>query len=356
MPAPITFIGKIAFTAALAAAICAPAGAEIVNLVNGDRITGKVVSSSDEKVVLDSPFGQVVIPKKSISKISPDPVQEAAKTNVAEAKEPAQKEAEPAAESAAPAEDPTAPEPKIKEPQWVVDYRNFIKENLPEGWQFRLRGGMALKETTSTNFSLSAAFDIKKEWDLNKFAATAFYDYTSETINDITNRTLDKYGVETKYRRDLDKTSHWYYENLLSYRRDTVKGIRDQVDEALTFGYRFDFKRYNLYIDIAPGPAVRYINADNYDTKWVAMAVISESLHWDISKLMAFEQSVYAGFNLQDPSEYSAYLNLALLIHASEVMDIALRYTYSYDAINADSAQKSEQTLLLSFEFPFNWK
>ena len=91
MPAPITFIGKIAFTAAMVAAICAPAGAEIVNLVNGDRITGKVVSSSDEKVVLDSSFGQVVIPKKSISKISPDPVQEAAKTNVAEAKEPAPK-------------------------------------------------------------------------------------------------------------------------------------------------------------------------------------------------------------------------------------------------------------------------
>lgn len=74
MPTPLTFIGKIAFTAAIAAAICAPAGAEIVNLVNGDRITGKVVSSSDENVVLDSSFGQVVIPKKSISKISPDPV------------------------------------------------------------------------------------------------------------------------------------------------------------------------------------------------------------------------------------------------------------------------------------------
>ena len=128
------------------------------------------------------------------------------------------------------------------------------------------------------------------------------------------------------------------------------------MDEALTFGYRFDFKRYNLYIDIAPGPAVRYINADDYDTKWVAMAVVSESLHWDISKFMAFEQKLYAGFNLQKPSEYSVNFGLALLMHATEVMDIALRYTYSYDAVNADSAQKSEQTLLLSFEFPFNWK
>ena len=213
-----------------------------------------------------------------------------------------------------------------------------------------------MKETTSTNFSVSLAFDAKKEWDLNKFEFTAFYDYTSETIDDITNRTLDKYGAETKFRRDVNKASNWYYENLLSYRRDTIKGIRDQVDEALVFGYRFDFKRYDFYIDIAPGPAVRYINADDYDTKWVAMAVVSESLHWDISKLMAFEQKLYAGFNLQKPEEYSVNLGLALLMHATEGMDIALRYTYSYDAVNADSAQKSEQTLLLSFEFPFNWK
>ena len=67
MPSPITFIGKIAFMAALAAALCLPAGAEIVNLVNGDRITGKVVSSSDEKIVLDSSFGQVI--NKKISNI-----------------------------------------------------------------------------------------------------------------------------------------------------------------------------------------------------------------------------------------------------------------------------------------------
>lgn len=344
-------IGKFAFAAAIATA-CAAADAEIINLANGDKITVAIVSSTPESVVANTVFGQVSIPRSAIANISPDAAP--ADANAADAAPVAQAPAP--AQQAEPAADETAPEPKAKEPEWITEYRNFIKQNFPEDWQFRVRGGAALKETTSTNFSVNLAFDAKKEWDLNKFEFTAFYDYTSETIDDITNRTLDKYGAETKFRRDVNKASNWYYENLLSYRRDTIKGIRDQVDEALVFGYRFDFKRYDFYIDIAPGPAVRYINADDYDTKWVAMAVVSESLHWDISKLMAFEQKLYAGFNLQKPEEYSVNLGLALLMHATEVMDIALRYTYSYDAVNADSAQKSEQTLLLSFEFPFNWK
>lgn len=344
-------IGKFAFAAVIATA-CAAADAEIINLANGDKITAAIVSSTPESVVANTVFGQVSIPRSAIANISPDAAPAAA--NAADAAPVAQAPAP--AQQAEPAADETAPEPKAKEPEWITEYRNFIKQNFPEDWQFRVRGGAALKETTSTNFSVNLAFDAKKEWDLNKFEFTAFYDYTSETIDDITNRTLDKYGAETKFRRDVNKASNWYYENLLSYRRDTIKGIRDQVDEALVFGYRFDFKRYDFYIDIAPGPAVRYINADDYDTKWVAMAVVSESLHWDISKPMAFEQKLYAGFNLQKPEEYSVNLGLALLMHATEVMDIALRYTYSYDAVNADSAQKSEQTLLLSFEFPFNWK
>lgn len=344
-------IGKFAFAAVIATA-CAATDAEIINLANGDKITAAIVSSTPESVVANTVFGQVSIPRSAIANISPDAAPAAA--NAADAAPVAQAPAP--AQQAEPAADETAPEPKAKEPEWITEYRNFIKQNFPEDWQFRVRGGAALKETTSTNFSVNLAFDAKKEWDLNKFEFTAFYDYTSETIDDITNRTLDKYGAETKFRRDVNKASNWYYENLLSYRRDTIKGIRDQVDEALVFGYRFDFKRYDFYIDIAPGPAVRYINADDYDTKWVAMAVVSESLHWDISKLMAFEQKLYAGFNLQKPEEYSVNLGLALLMHATEVMDIALRYTYSYDAVNADSAQKSEQTLLLSFEFPFNWK
>ena len=324
--------------------------AEIITLANGDRISGKVSQANDAQIVLTTQFGDITIPRGSITAISAD-------SNSPTVTETVVAEVAPAPAAAAPAADPAAPPPEEKEPQWITDYRQFIKDFFPETWQFRFRGGVENRETTSSVFSAYFALDAKREWDLNKFSATAYYNYTTETsVAGVESTTLDKYGLDTSFRHDFDETSHWYIQNILNYKRDRVKGIKDQVDEAVTFGYRFEFERYNLTIDIAPGPAIRYINADDFNTKWVAMAVVAEDLNWVISKLLKLEQNLYVGMDVSDTSQYSAYFRLGLVVHATDVMDIALRYSYDYDAVNASTAEKTEQRLLLSFEFPFNWK
>ncbi len=327
--------------------------AEILTLSNGDKITGKIKASNDQQIILESAYGDLTIPRAAILGLSKDAVSAQQPVQQADAKEDSEESEAKSAEI----EDPAAPTPKERDPQWVTDYRNFIKDTLPEGWQFRLRGGLEYRQTTSSIFSFYSAFDIDKQWEYDHFAATLYYNYTTETsVDNIKSTTLDKYGADTTFRHDFSKNNTWYLQNILSYKRDMVKGIRDQVDEAVTFGYRFDIKRYNLTINIGPGPAVRYINATNFDTKWVCMAILQEDISWKISKIFTFEQNGYMGFNVQKPEEYSAYLKLALIAHVTEVMNIALRYSYDYDAVNADNAQKSEQSLMLSFEFPFNWK
>ena len=343
---------KLSIVAVAAAFGLLTANAEILTLSNGDRISGKISQADDAQVILDTAFGSIKIPRASISGISadqnsPELTQQAAEKSAETAPAPA----------AAPAADPTAPAAVEKEPQWITDYREFVKENFPEGWQFRLRGGVEYRQTTSKVFSVYGAFDLKKEWDLNKFSATAYYNYTQETsTNDVSSTTLDKWGIDTNFRRDFDETSHWYVQNILNYKKDMVKGIKDQVDEAITLGYRFEFERYGLTIDIAPGPAVRYINADDFNTKWVLMGVVAEDLVWEISKLLRFEQNGYVGMNLTNSNQYSAYLRIGFIVKATDVLEIALRYSYDYDAVNASTAQKEEQRLLLSFEAPFNWQ
>ena len=327
------------------------ANADIITLSNGDRISGKVSQANDAQIVLTTQFGDITIPRASITAISAD----ASSPTVSQTTAPVAESAPAPAEASTP--DPSAPTAEEKEPQWITDYRQFIKDNFPETWQFRFRGGVENRETTSSVFSAYFALDAKREWDLNKFSATAYYNYTSEkSVAGVESTTLDKYGIDTTFRRDFDETSHWYVQNILNYKRDRVKGIKDQVDEAVTLGYRIEFERYNITIDIAPGPAVRYINADDFHTKWVAMGVVAEDLNWQISKLLKLEQNAYVGMNLTNNSQYSAYFRLGLVVHATDVMDIALRYSYDYDAVNASTAETTEQRLLLSFEFPFNWK
>lgn len=352
----VKLLKSVAFVAS-AAMFASSASAEVVALSNGDRISGKVVSANSQSVTVATAFGTVNIPMTQVAKVQTDE-QLAAEKKVSEgAKEAAAPVATTPAPAAAPAADPAAPEAKEREIQFFKDYRDFVKQTLPEDLHMRLRGGVQYRETSSSTFSVAAAFDIKQEFDeRSSFKATIYYDYAKETsATDVENVTLDKYGVDTDYRVNFDDSKHWYFSNLLSYKVDMVKGIKDQVDEAAVFGYRFDFDRYDLVIDIAPGPAVRYINANGYDTHWVAMAVLNESLVWKLNSLMRFEQSVYAGFNLEKPEEYSVYLKLGLVANVTEVMDIALRYSYEYDKINSSDAQKTEQILTLSFEFPFNW-
>lgn len=346
---------KLTLISLLALLCAAAANASILTLKNGDRITGKVSSANDAQMILETQFGSITIPRSEISAISDDANSPTVSQTVAA--EPATAPEASASSSASAEGDITAPPAVEKEPQWITDYRNFVKENFPEGWQFRLRGGLEYRQTTSKVFSVYGAFDTKKEWDLNKFSATAYYNYIQETsVNDVTSTTLDKWGIDTNFRRDFDETSHWCVQNILNYKKDMVKGVKDQVDEAVTLGYRFDFERYDLTIDIAPGPAVRYVNADNFDTKWVVMGVLAEDLVWNISKLLNFEQNAYVGMNLTNSNQYSAYLKLGLVLKATDVIDIALRYSYEYDAVNATTAQREEQRLLLSFEAPFNWK
>ncbi len=334
--------------------------AEVVGLSNGDRITGSIVSSTDAQLVLQTDFGTVTIPRSKVVSIAAqkdaqagDAAPETAADNSSGGSSKG------AAEEVAKSEpDPAAPEAKPRKIEWVEDYRGFIKNTLPEDFHMRLRGGVQYYQTSSKNFSVGLALDIVENFsEFQTFKSTLYYDYANERPEGGgDNVTVDKYGLDTSYRVDFDQTKHWYFNNILNYKVDMVRGIKNQVDEAATFGYRFDFDRYDLVIDIAPGPAVRYINAENYDTHWVAMAVLSEDLVWKFHSFMRLEQNIYTGFDLERPDNYTFNFKLALIMSVTEVMDIALRYSYIYDSINATEAQKSEQILTLSFEFPFNWK
>ena len=330
----------------LCAAAAAQAAIETITLTTGEIFTGETATAPDGVVSVKTPYGTLAIPADKIAKKEFANADGSTEIKIAEAE----------AKAAEPKKDEAAPEPVEKDPQWVEDYRSFVEENFPEGWQFRLRGGLEFRDTTSSTFSLYAAFDIKKEWDINVFTATAYYNYTSQTsAADVKDVTIDNYGLDTTYKRFFNETKTWYLSNLLNYKHDQIKNISHQIDEAVTFGYRFDIKRHNLTIDIGPGPAVRYLDSYTEGVSWIAMAIIQEDLKWLISKTFRFEQSLYALLDIQDTDKYAATFQMALIAHLTKVMDLAIRYSCQYDNISS-STVKTEQRLIIAFEFPFNWQ
>ena len=342
------------FISTLFTAISAFAAVEVFTLSSGEVFTGVSTGEDNGVVSFKTQYGVLSIPSSAIVKKELAKVDQTIEAKIVKAQEPeAEKKPEPAPE---PVADPAAPDPIDRDPQWVEDYRNFVEHYFPEGWQFRLRGGLEYRDTDSSTFSFNLSFDIKKEWDVNIFTATAYYNYTSQTASDgAKDITIDNYGVDTAFKRFFNETKTWYVSNILNYKRDQVKDIRHQVDEAITLGYRFDFKRHNLIIDVGPGPAVRYVETDADGVSWVAMALLQEDLTWIISKTFRFEQSLSATWDLQETDKYSATFRMALIAHLTKVMDLAIRYSYQYDNISSTTVT-TEQRLIIAFEFPFNWQ
>jgi len=349
----------IAMSAVLFAAANCAFGA-VLYLKNGDRVTGEVVGTSDGKTAFSTSMGLINVPSASILRVVEGDAP--AEQPLGDSLTPSEV-ANASMSDVPPEDDGMKEDPYADLPLWMRKYKYFLQDNMPSGWKFVLRGGIQYVSTNSSVMGYSFDFSGEKEWDLNRFRFDVFYDYTTQTDTaGQESTTMDKYGIDTGFRRDITSRMRdpfntggeykWFAENLLGYRRDMVKDIRHQVDEAITVGAEFKFPETGLTFSVAPGPAIRYLSAENYDQHWIMMAVVAQELNWEFSRLMRLEEKTYFGLDATDWGKMSVYFMVGLVIRATDVMDIALRYSYNYDSINASTALKTEERFTLSFEFP----
>jgi len=52
--------------------LCSPAGADVVVLLNGDRVTGRIQGSSTRRFRLQTPYGLLVIPRERVERVRRD--------------------------------------------------------------------------------------------------------------------------------------------------------------------------------------------------------------------------------------------------------------------------------------------
>ena len=375
---------------------CLTSGAVVFNLKNGDRISGEVMGKGIDALYIKTSFGIIKLPKDQVKSVCEKPLEDGAEAesekspseDSAECDETADKKraeaAEPcdgggdsegadgseseetkkdadgegeASEGGAPSQEdfPTETlEEFDKDESWLEAYREFVHSAVPENWDFLFKGGLDYKNTSSKTISYAFSFDGHTAWDdLNDFKFNAYYEYAAETPESgVKSSTVDKYGIGTNYKRYLEIENTWYLTNMLSYGVDTIKGIKDQVDEMVGMGRTFKFLEEKLVVNLAVGPAGRYINAYDYDQHWAALVTLNQDLVWDFHEYARLEQNFYIGENVLNVHQYNAIFGIGLVFKLSDLINLSARYSYSYDAINSSEAQKSEQRIILGFEIP----
>ncbi len=359
-------LAKVAL-ALSALSVCSGATSTFV-LETGEIIRGEVQTKTAEVVEVKTAYGDIKIPYMAIKSETLDEIPASAASSDSQMPEGATLAADEEDDGQPPTDTALAMFPDAgstndaKESleariiSWQKQYRTFLQTWVPEGWSFKLRGGFTLEQTTVTKNIISLGASAKRQWDEASFSFDSFYNYeTQKSAAGVETTTTDKYGASTDIKWNfLGSESHWFVSDLMSYRHDGIKKIYAQVDHGVGLGYSFTLPEWGIQWDVSMGPAVRYIDAHNYDTHWVPMAILNEQLKWDITDILRFEHKGYMGMGLTTGNEGTIYIMVGLVFWPKEIVSLALRYTNDYDSINEPSAIKNEQKLILSLEIPIS--
>ncbi|MBR4598169.1 MAG: hypothetical protein IKO42_07230, partial [Opitutales bacterium] len=180
---------------------CASAYADVFVLKNGDKISGEVLSKSEETTSVKTPYATIELLNSEIE-TSGAAVLDTAQAQQDLAKDAIKPETSTATEAKAP-EAQTAEEQKQLEEakSYIEQYKEFIHSIVPEGWEFKISGAVEYRKTSSQTTSFTFAFDAAKKWgELDDFKLHAYYDYAFEkgTLDNgerYRNKTTDKYGI-----------------------------------------------------------------------------------------------------------------------------------------------------------------
>lgn len=286
---------------------------------------------------------------------------------------------------------------------FTKDYKDFMKDNFPEGWLLKLRFGYSDSVAATERKSFTGGISLNKEWEVLSFEINAYYDYARDTYNyiDWSNvnivqknvTSIDKYGVNAALKyKFLGAKSDWFLIYAPDYRVDVIKGIYPQIDNMVGVGYDLKyFKEYGLAFDISVGFTPKYMRVESEysifgvvfkdeNSYFMPSLSVRQNLKWDIHKMFSIEQKLryspdieglfwngsiddfinYTGDGAPWMHYYSLYFSVSLIFKPVDVFNIFLRYSYDFDMLsnnkNNSLPYDSESKLTIGFEIPLGWK
>ncbi|MCF3650840.1 DUF481 domain-containing protein [Synoicihabitans lomoniglobus] len=336
----------------MASACTGPLHAEELIFHNGDRLSGEVVSQTDEIIVFDAPMvGRIEVSTADVKLGSSIPVPELAAIAPVVVESDAQEAA--TAEQAAPAVPPQAPDasPKAKVAAKITPWSGSVELG------FRQEQG----RKDSINIDLRAT--AERTYGVNTFKANTRI-LRGEQDN-VVNKS--RYDGSFRWRRELGERT--FAQSLSSYYRDDLKNITDNWEQNIGAGYRL-FKSDDHAVNIGGGLTAQYRNEESLDGNFYTLIELFQDYSYQISKRIKFVQDAVAQYSpdgrsrfvtvanqptptTEDLPNYKVRFNTALQGQITERIQINLRYEYEFDNAVSTSDAKTDQRITSSIGYGF---
>lgn len=304
--------------------------ASVIQLSNGDRVTGTIVARGDATITVENPImGKVVLPLSGVTSVTEDA---------------------PAPAAAAPAPAPAPAPAAAPAPAPVPEKGWFARNNPLDGWKSNLSLGLGLLSGPKDSRSSTVAFDTERKFKVQELRFELLQQYEVATSNGVDNTTQDMLKVLGRYRHDISERLFFQSESQYSY--DNVKKIDTDIRESLGIGWRA-IKGDKLTLTLTPALTAQYEVVDGEDLDITYSPTLFEELTYAWSESTSLRQEFSTMFPVNGDADPSWHAAFTLKRRLSGMFSLNLLYVYDYDgAVPAGiDAGQSSLNLMLGASF-----
>lgn len=326
---------RLAFAALLLALLPLSVEAEILQLANGDRLQGRLVSKENGMIRWDSPIlGVITVGEGKASVLADTPPS----ANAGPAPAPAQAgAASPAAAAAATA--------------------------AAGRWKSKIESGFALQSGRSDRADVNLRFETALERKRNAYLAQARYLYSKADGSVTTDRTEAAF----RWRRELD--ARWFGQTNTSYLSAKIKGIDHNAEQNAGLGYRL-IKTARTSASLGGGLTSQYRSIHNAGTGHSLFGEVFQDFSIKLSPRLDLGQDFKAQYSPSgrgirllpngavqiidtDVTNYKLTFNSFLRGKITDTLSLALRYEYEFDNTYVSDSSKSDQRITTTLGYSF---
>jgi putative salt-induced outer membrane protein YdiY len=317
-----------------------------LQLTNGDKITGTLVSRTSETITFKSPILGEFTVSRDQAKIILDT--DSPETHV---------------ESLAGL--PPSPEPPqtTKKPGTKKDSINAEDESKVAPWKGKLEFGFRQQQgrRDAINFDIRASAKRKLEIDSFSLDARLLYgEQGDRTIN-------DRYDGSFRWRRELSERT--FAQTLTSFTRDELKNIDQNWEQNVGAGFRV-MKTEDHTLNLGGGLTGQYRESTDVESGFFALVELFQDYQYQINSRLIFLQEAVAQYSpdsqtrfitvanqptasLPGETNYKLRFNTTLQGKLSQRLSLNLRFEYEFDNAVANEDARIDQRITSSIGYGF---
>lgn len=324
--------------------IASTARCATIELANGYKLEGTILSRDDKALHLDTPLlGKVDIPLSNVVKISGE---EKAREQPATAAQ-ATPAPVPATTKA------TASTPAVSEAKTTSESIDAFLERirLLKGWKTDLAIGLGYVSGEKDSANTTVTFNTEHKWTSQEFRYELLQEYEKVAAphgDDYVSK--DRLKTSARYRHDISERIFGGFKSSYSY--DSIKEIDRDLSESLGIGWRaFKTPRLNLTFTPACTLQKQIIRGESKDI--IYSPTFFEELTYDLTKTTSLRQEFTVLFPVNGGNDNSYHFSLTFKSMLSDHLSLNFLYLFDSDGTLPSDIEPAESSvnMLLGVSF-----